>query len=465
MNKILKEDLNQINDLLEKVKNQGVDFLNNVAERATSVDTTIQVADVLNTDGIGGGQTLNLFNEKFEPLMVSSTGPRFWGFVIGGSTPASIMGDMLATFYDQNPQATKGQGDISAIIEIETIRQLLDLFGLPKDFLGGFVTGATMSNFTCLGVARQWIGKQKNIDIAKEGVCPGIHILSAVPHSSSNKALSMLGIGGNNLRKVKVRDGNREAIDIQDLKKQISSLNNEPFILIASAGTVNTVDFDDFQEIASLKAKHNFWLHIDGAFGAFAACSPEHRHLLNGWEVADSITVDCHKWLNVPYENAFFLVKERHKVLQTETFQNSNAPYLGDPLDNFSYLNFLPENSRRLRALPVWFTINAYGKKGYQDIVCNSIKMAETFGDFIQNSNSLELLAPVRLNNVCFTLKGREQQGEVGNFLAALNNTGKVFMTPTIYNGLKGIRASFVNWRTNKEDIALVINEIRKLID
>jgi glutamate/tyrosine decarboxylase-like PLP-dependent enzyme len=262
-----------------------------------------------------------------------------------------------------------------------------------------------------------------------------------------------------------VADGNREAIDIQDLKNKINKLNNEPFILIASAGTVNTVDFDDFQEIAALKMKHNFWLHIDGAFGAFAVCSPEHKHLLNGWEVADSITIDCHKWLNVPYENAFFLIKERHKILQTETFQNSNAPYLGDPLDNFSYLNFLPENSRRLRALPAWFTLNAYGKKGYQEIVCNSIKMAEIFGDFIKNSNSLELLAPVRLNNVCFTLKGQEKQNDVGNFLTALNNTEKVFMTPTIYNGLKGIRASFVNWRTNANDIELVINEIKKLVN
>jgi glutamate/tyrosine decarboxylase-like PLP-dependent enzyme len=418
----------------------------------------------LNADGLGGNDTLNLFNQKFEPIIVGSTGPRYWGFVTGGSTLASIMGDMLATFYDQNTQAVKGQGDVSALIELETINLLLDLFSLPKDFLGGFVTGATMSNFTCLGVARQWIGRQKNIDIAKEGVCEGIKILSAVPHSSTVKSLSMLGMGSNNILKIKVLEGNREAIDVNDLKKQISNLNNEPFILIASAGTVNTVDFDDFKEIEKLKNQYNFWLHIDGAFGAFAACSPNHKYLLNGWDVADSIAIDCHKWLNVPYESAFFLIKEKHKVLQTETFQNANASYLGNPLDNFNYLNFLPENSRRLRALPVWFTLNAYGKNGYQDIVCNSINMAELFGDYIKNSMSLELLAPIRLNNVCFTIKGKDKQGEVSNFLTKINATGKVFMTPTVYNGHKGIRASFVNWRTTDADIDLVINEIEKLL-
>lgn len=464
MNYNLQDDLEQIEPLLDAIKNQGLLFLDTLAERPTSVDTTVTPADSLRNNGIGGAKALQLFNEKFEPVIVSSGGPRYWGFVTGGTTPAALMGDMLAGFYDQNTQAIQGQGDISAIIEIETIRLLLDLLGLPGDYMGGFVTGATMSNFTSLAVARQWIGRQQNIDIAKEGVGPGIKILSALPHSSIVKSLSMLGIGSNNIQKIKIADGNREAIDIKDLKNNIEQLNQQPFILIASAGTVNTVDYDDFKEIAALKLQYNFWLHIDAAFGAFAACSPAHKYLLDGWEVADSIAVDCHKWLNVPYESAFFLIKEQHKVLQTETFQNSNAPYLGDPLENFSYLNFLPENSRRLKALPAWFTLNAYGKKGYQDIIANSIRMAELFGNYINYSQSLELLAPVRLNNVCFTLKGVDRQAKVAAFLTALNKTGKVFMTPTVYNGLKGIRASFVNWRTSETDIEIVINEIENLV-
>ena len=219
---------------------------------------------------------------------------------------------------------------------------------------------------------------------------------------------------------------------------------------------MNTVDFDDFRAIAELKKRYDFWWHIDAAFGGFAACSPAHKHLLAGWEEADSITVDCHKWLNVPYESAVFFVKEKHRLLQVETFQNSNAPYLGDPLDNFSYMNFLPENSRRLKALPAWFTLVAYGKEGYQKIVEDCIAHAKQLGDFVKESPYFELLAPVRLNTVCFTLAGEANQEKLAGFLSRLNDTGKVFMTPTVYNGKKGIRAALVNWRTCSADITLV---------
>ncbi|MBC7868332.1 MAG: aspartate aminotransferase family protein, partial [Gloeobacteraceae cyanobacterium ES-bin-316] len=373
MNTQLQNDLENLDIILEDVKLQSLDFLQQLAGRPTSVKHNLPPEQTLNEVGLGSTATLKLFNEKFEKLMVASAGPRYWGFVTGGSTPASIAADWLTTIYDQNTQGIKGYGDLSAIIEIETIGLLLDLFNLPKDFFGGFVTGATMSNFTCLAVARQWIGKENGKDFAKNGISENIKIFSALPHSSAIKSLSMLGIGSNNCTIVKVTEGNGESIDLKDLQLKIDELKGQPFILITSAGTVNTVDFDDMQEISNLKEKYHFWWHIDGAFGAFASCSPKHKHLLNGWENADSITVDCHKWLNVPYENGVFFVKEKHRLLQAETFQNSNAPYLGNPFDNFSYLNFLPENSRRLKALPVWFSLKAYGKKGYGDIVENSI--------------------------------------------------------------------------------------------
>ncbi|MBF2709538.1 pyridoxal phosphate-dependent decarboxylase family protein [Flavobacterium soyangense] len=463
MNDQLNLDLLNLENLLETVKDQGLKFLQQIEERPTSTKYTIETIDKLSDIGFGGLETLKIFNQKFEKLIVGSSGPRYWGFVTGGSTPASIMGDWLTTIYDQNTKSPKGQGDLSAIIEIETTKLLLDLLNLPKDFIGGFVTGATISNFTCLGVARQWIGKEQGIDFAKNGVSGNIKILSASPHSSVIKSLSMLGIGSNNCIKVKVAKDNRESIDIEDLENKIKELNGEAFILISNAGTVNTTDFDDFKKINKLRKKFNFWWHIDGAFGAFAVCSPKYKHLLKGWENADSITVDCHKWLNVPYESAVFFVKEKHKILQTETFQNSNAPYLGNPLENFSYLNFLPENSRRLKALPVWFSLNAYGKKGYQDIVENSAEMANLFGAFIEKSEMFELLAPVRLNNVCFTLSGMENQDKISTFLTQLNETEKVFMTPTVYNDKKGIRASFVNWRTTKQDIEIAITEMERL--
>lgn len=464
MNSILHQDLKDIENILEKVKQQGIDFLNAIDNVPTSTQNTLTTNRNLNDSGLGALTTLEEFNQRLAPLMVSQSGPRYWGFVTGGVTPASIVGDWLTTIYDPNAQSTKAQGGVSALIEIETINLLLQLLELPKSFLGGFVTGATMSNFTCLAVARQWIGSQLDKDFAKNGISEPVNVLTATPHSSSVKCLAMLGIGSQNFTKIKTMAGNREAIDIADLEKNIESLKGKPFILISSAGTVNTADFDDFNAITKLKEKYRFWWHIDAAFGGFAACSPKYKHLVNGWENADSITVDCHKWLNVPYESAFYLVKEQHQKLQIETFQNSNAPYLGNPLDNFSYLNFLPENSRRLKALPVWFSLLAYGKQGFKDIIENSVAMALQFDDFIVQNNNFELLAPTRLNNVCFTLAGDHNQEKVNLFLTHLNDKGKVFMTPTVYENRKGIRASFVNWRTTEKDIQIVIEEMKSSV-
>ncbi|WP_300596994.1 pyridoxal-dependent decarboxylase [Niabella sp.] len=465
MNKQLQEDLSSLEKIIQLVGRQGLDYLQQLDQRYTSANKEAPQEGSLPEKGMGAIEALQQFNNRWEPLMVAASGPRYWGFVTGGTTPAAIAGDWLTTIYDQNTQAIKGYGDISAAIELETVRLLQELLELPEDFLGGFVTGATMSNFTCLAVARQWLGQQQGTDIAKDGVKAPLPVLTATPHSSSVKSLALLGFGSSHITTIKTKEGNREAMDMADLEAKILQLNGQPFILIASAGTVNTVDFDDFTAIAALKKKHAFWWHIDAAFGGFAILSDVYRHLLKGWEQADSITVDCHKWLNVPYENAVFLIKRMHRLLQVSTFQNSNAPYLGDPLEQFNYLNLLPENSRRLKALPAWFTLNAYGREGYRSIIENSIRQALSFGAFIEACPQLQLLAPVRLNIVCFSLAGATEDPEkVAAFLSALNKTGDVFMTPTQYKGQAGIRAAFVNFRTTAKDIERVKAYILQLL-
>lgn len=468
MDLTLKKDLETIDQLLEATASASVDYLSRIDRTPTSATFSGTSDRRLNKEGLGALSVLKEFKERFEPIMVASTGPRYWGFVTGGATPASVMGDWLTAVYDQNTQTTEGPGDISAVIELETIQLLLQLFGLPPDFSGGFVSGATMSNFTCLATARQWAGRLQGADIARKGIQPftgkgtpsPLPVLAATPHSSAIKSLGLLGLGSGNLIKVKTLPGNREAMDVAALEKLAAGFTDRPFILISSGGTVNTVDYDDLEAISRLKEKYNFWWHIDAAFGAFAALSPEHRHLLKGWENADSITIDAHKWLNVPYENAFFLVKGQHRELQFETFRNSNAPYLGEQGEHFNYLNFLPENSRRLKALPVWFSLLAYGREGYRAIVENNIRLAKELGNYIETSDEFELLAPVRLNTVCFTLK-KNTENTFG-FLKKLNNSGKVFMTPTVYREKAGIRAALVNWRTTSSDIREAIQEMER---
>ncbi|MCX6218704.1 pyridoxal-dependent decarboxylase [Spirosoma sp.] len=459
----LQQDSANLAALLERAKAESLAHLTALSTLPTTgTYTTNSVRNQLAEQGMGTLNAFDEFNDRLRNVIVASSGPRYWGYVIGGTTPASIVGDWLATAFDQCSFATAGQGDISANIEVETIQLLRQLFNLPDTFLGGFVSGATMSNFTCLSVARQWAGKQLGVDIANDGMVPGITVLSAEPHASAVKSLAMLGIGRNNVVRIKYLDGNREAMDVGDLEAKLQALDGKPAILISSAGTVNTVDFDDMTAIAELKKKYSFWWHVDGAFGGFAACSPAYQQLLAGWEQADSLTIDCHKWLNVPYDSAIFLMQTKHRQLHIETLQPLNSPYLGDLLTNVNYQTLVPESSRRLRALPAWFSLMAYGKEGYQTLVETNIRLAQTFGKMLADSAYFELLAPVRLNTVCFTLTNAEPE-RVNSFLKTLNETGLVFMTPTVYKGKAGIRAAFVNWRTREDDLKLVFEKMTSI--
>lgn len=269
----------------------------------------------------------------------------------------------------------------------------------------------------------------------------------------------MLGLGRNALTKLATLP-DREAVDINALKAWINEHPGQPFIYIASAGTVNTVDFDDIAALAELKKEHPFWLHVDAAFGGFAAVSPRYRHLLNGWEAADSITIDAHKWLNVPYDAA--MIFTRHPQLQQTVFRNEGAAYLGDPAANFNYINYAPENSRRLRSLPAWFSLQAYGAEGYRDIVESNIRLARQLGERLAKSGRFQLLAPVRLCVVCFTLNHppRMLAEHVNLFLQQLVKRGIVYVTPTEYKGTPAIRAALVNWRTTDHDIDKVMHEL-----
>lgn len=462
---VLQQDLQSIDEILSDAKSFALTHLQNLAEIPVTKNYRPATLPSLPAAGVGTRQVQQLFNQQFYQHIIASPGSRYWGFVTGGTTPAAIAGDWLTTVFDQNPQATTGLADVAALLEVHAVNLLLQLFGLPgQEFAGGMVSGATMSNFTGLAAGRQWLGKQQDIDIARGGIKENLLVYTATPHSSAIKALAMLGMGSSNVQFVETLPG-RECINIELLEEIIKANGAAPFILISSGGTVNTVDYDDLKAIAALKKKYNFWWHIDAAFGAFAALSPNHAHLLNGWELADSITVDCHKWLNVPYDSAVIFVRKQHAALQMESFQNSNAPYLGDPMTQFNYLNFLPENSRRFRALPIWFTLMAYGKDGYREIVERNIAEAKELGSKIAALKGFELAAPVRLNTVCFTVNDENKKEVIDRILQSLATRGRLFITPTVYKGIHCLRAALVNWRTMPEDIDIAIEELKTVYE
>ncbi len=439
--------------LLQYAAESSQEFLANIDERPVTANP--QSHDMLHLPdvGYGGEEGFALFLERYAAEFSASAGPRYWGFVTGGSTPASLMGDWLASAIDQN--ITQSEESVAQFIEAETIHLLRELFGLPEEFFGTFVSGATMSNFTGLALARQWIAHEHGIDLANDGFAdlPQVHILGAAPHSSAYKSLAMLGFGRKNVQLVPKLAG-REAIDVAALEKALAEIAPAPSIVIASAGTVNTVDFDDLQAIGALKEKYNFWLHVDGAFGGFAAVSPRYQHLVAGLEHANSITIDAHKWLNVPYDSAMQFTK--HRDLQLEVF-NSSAVYLGDIGENPDYVHYTPQNSRRFRALPAWLSLMAYGRAGYQDIVERNCEIATQLGALIEESAHFNLLAEVRMNVVCFTLATDETptMDLINAYLTKLHAEGLVFMTPTVYDGVPGIRAAISNWRTDEHDLQM----------
>ncbi len=444
MNTWLEHDSENFAAILERTRVVAVDVLQNLETRAVAVPPAVTNFADVSVQGMGFEQALTVFLERFASGFSGSAGSRYLGFVTGGSTPAALAADWLTSTFDQNP--TSGLDSSAPDLERECIGMLRQFFGLPTDFDGVFVSGATMSNFVGLAMAREWVANQSGRSVAQHGLCglPAIKVFSGAAHSSTFKALSMLGMGRNCLETVALLP-NREAIDVAALEQALAK-QATPCIVVVNAGTVNTVDFDDIVAILELKKRYSFWLHVDAAFGGFAALSPRFSSLVQGLEAADSICIDAHKWLNVPYDAAMSF--SRHANLRLEVFQNS-AVYLGMPSSTPDFVHLTPENSRRLRALPAWFTLQAYGKAGYQEIVERCCDLALAFAEKIKLEPHFTLLADVRMNVVCFAVTS----GANAAFLESLRASGEVFLTPTALHGQAGIRAAFSNWRTTFADL------------
>ena len=465
MHKFLSKDRAQLDKILDNVLSEANHFLAEVDTRPVGTVSPSNIVEIhISDEGIGALDTLELFKERYASWMSGSAGPRYYGFVTGGVTPAALAGDWLTSVYDQNSLGS--DESIAPQIELDTIALLRQLFGLPDDYTGSFVTGATMSNFVGLALARQWIGHQRGINFAEKGLSgtEPIQIFSATPHSSIYKSLSMLGMGRESIISIPCLP-NREAVDVSILEDFLKNQNGQPCIMVANAGTVNTVDFDDLAAIAALKTRYKFWLHVDAAFGGFAACSPKYRSLVEGMDLADSITIDAHKWLNVPYDAAIQFT--RHLELQAEVFQNA-AVYLGQEISSSNFVHLTPENSRRLRALPSWFSLMAYGKEGYTEIVERNCQLAQWLGEEIDRSDIFELLAPVHLNGVCFTFKkGKDTASfdQVKTYLKKLKEKGDIFLTPTVYKETPAIRISIANWKTTQKDVEIAWQSIQREVE
>ena len=461
--------LDEIDPVIALLAKEGAEYLavlDDMPVRDPAVESVSATFDApLPERGLGAEPALRELLGGLDGALQTS-GPRWFHFITGGTTPAALGADWLATVLDQNPGAWVAS-PLAAQLELVALRWLRELFGLPATWGGVLTTGATMANFTALACARRWWGLRHGVDIDEQGTAglPSMPVFgSGYVHASDVKALAMLGLGRSSVRKL-VRDPVGR-LDLEALDRELAALGGAPAVLIASAGEVNAGDYDPIDAMADLAERYGAWLHVDGAFGLFAAVSDRTRHLVAGVERADSAIADGHKWLNVPYESGFAFVRD--PSLQSAVFGSGAAylPDVDDPHPNWGYLG--PEMSRRARSFPVWATLRAYGREGYRAIVERHLDLAQRLAARVDEAPDLERLADVPLNIVCFRYRpdgiAEERLDDLNRRIGeAMIADGRVVFGTTNFGGKIALRPAITNWRIREVDVDLLVDVTREV--
>jgi glutamate/tyrosine decarboxylase-like PLP-dependent enzyme len=393
-----------------------------------------------------------------EPGVVAFGSGRYFGFVIGGALPAALAADWLTSAWDQNA-GLYVCGPSASVVEQVTREWLVDLLGLPHDASIGFVTGTQMAHVCGLAAARFHVLDKVGWDVGRDGLsgAPRVRVLvGAKRHVTVDRALRLLGLGTPTV----VAADSQGRIHAEALRDALAEVRG-PTIVCAQAGEVNTGVFDPLPEIGDAAKEAGAWLHVDGAFGIWAAVSPELRHLVAGIERADSWTTDAHKWLNVPYDSGIVLCAhpESHRAamaVQAEyLIQDEGARRVRDQMD------WVPEFSRRARGFAVYAALRSLGRSGVRELVERCCACARTFAELIAELPGVEVLNEVVLNQVLFRFEDDERTDEV---LAGVQRESRVWMSGTTWDGRKAVRLSVSNWQTTREDVELAVAQFARAV-
>jgi glutamate/tyrosine decarboxylase-like PLP-dependent enzyme len=441
-----------MDDLLHDSADRAIRYLKGLPERSVAPEPQALAAlqrfdEPLPEHPDDPQRVLALLDEVGSPATMASAGPRFFGFVIGGSLPVSVAASWLATAWDQNAGAYTAS-PVAAVLEQVAQRWLIELFGLPDTTVAGFVTGATMANMTSLAAARHAVLARAGWDVDEQGLQgapPVTVIVGDEVHPSLLKGLGLLGLGRRNVYRVPVDGQGRMRADA------LPAISG-PTILCTQAGNVNTGAFDPIEELTARAHEAGAWVHVDGAFGLWAAVVPERAHLVRGVGTADSWATDAHKWLNVPYDSGLAFVRDPEPL---RAAMGVTAAYLPDSMMREPAAH-APELSRRARGVEVWAALRALGRSGVADLVERDCRYATAFAAGL-SAAGYEILNDVELNQVLVSFGDEETTRRV---IAAIQDDGTCWAGVTVWQGRTAMRISVSGWSTTPDDVELSLAAI-----
>jgi glutamate/tyrosine decarboxylase-like PLP-dependent enzyme len=443
--------------VLEAANAEAIAFLDAIPERPVGPQASVEELRAA-LDGSLPDEPVDAVEVVRELAAVGSRGAiaipsgRFFGFVIGGSTPAALAADWLATAWDQNAGLYVA-GPAAAVCEEVAGRWVADLLGLPDGVSVGFVTGGQMANYTCLAAARHDVLRRAGWDVETQGLigAPPLRVLAgAERHGTIDRALRFLGIGTDRIEPVAV---DRQGRMRPDALADALAGAEEPAIVCAQVGNVNSGAIDRVDEIAAVAHRAGAWVHVDGAFGLWAAASDHRHHHVDGVAAADSWATDAHKWLNVPYDSglAFTAHPEAHRAAMSV-----DAAYLMPSTHGErDAMDWNPEFSRRARGVAVYAGLRALGRRGVAELVDRCCDLAARFADQLGATDGVEVLNEVVLNQVLvrFDAPDGDHDAHTRAVVARVQDEGTCWMSPTTWRGTAAMRISVSNWSTDEDDV------------
>jgi glutamate/tyrosine decarboxylase-like PLP-dependent enzyme len=432
---------------LRRAAELAEEHLAGIADRrvgaATSYEDTVAALDEgLPAAGEDPAAVLEHLAAVAGPATVASPGPRYFGFVTGGALPAALAADWLTSAWDQN-SFSRVSSPAAAAIEAVTERWVLEALGFPSSAAVGFTTGATLANFTSLAAARHAVLARVGWDVEERGLAgaPPIRVIAGEQvHASLLVALRYAGLGA----PILVPADDQGAMRAETLRDAFA---DDPTIVCAQAGEVNTGAFDPLDAIAEAAADQGAWLHVDGAFGLWVAASPSLRHLAGGAERADSWALDAHKWLNVPYDGAVAIVADRDAVRSAIGVTASYLPQGGgrDPID------YSPEMSRRARSIPIYAALRSLGRDGLAELIDRCCALARRLAAAMEELEGAEVLNDVVINQVL--VRFGDDDEETQRVVDDVQRSGEAWLGGTVWQGRAAARISVSNWSTTEADI------------